>query len=247
MLGLVDPLMPGLDDVDWSDLAGAYGPAVRIPSLIRGAATGDGPAVTELWGTVCHQGTVYDCTRYTVPFLARLAVDPGTPDTDRAQAAFLLASIAAATSFVLPDEPVQMHQARWLRQAGDSEPVRDLLMECRGAVAGQAGALVDALPRAPSATRAGLVAALAAVASDAPDEAARAVQVLNGEPNRLLAAAAEIIATLATGDVAAARIEQLSTMDDEAADYLSAIANWPSAARAVELTRELCERAAWAE
>lgn len=67
----------GLDDIDWSALQHAYGPADEVPGLLRGLAS-DRPEVREqaldgLYGAVLHQGSVYDSTVAAVPFLLRLA------------------------------------------------------------------------------------------------------------------------------------------------------------------------------
>ena len=76
-------------------------------------------ALDELWGTVWHQGIVYECTSVVVPFLVRLAIDPSGDDASRSQVAFLLASIAGANSFVFPRA-----LARCCDRGGCETPVR---------------------------------------------------------------------------------------------------------------------------
>ncbi|GAA1981784.1 hypothetical protein GCM10009838_48870 [Catenulispora subtropica] len=61
----------------WSALTHAYGPATDTPELLRQLASDDPgrahKAVAGLWGSLCHQGSVYLATPFAVPFLARLA------------------------------------------------------------------------------------------------------------------------------------------------------------------------------
>ncbi|PSL51892.1 hypothetical protein B0I31_11788 [Saccharothrix carnea] len=76
-------LFAGLDDVDWSALTHAYGPAVEVPELVRGLVADD-PAVREsaldgMYGAVHHQGSVFDSTVAAIPFLLEVAGRPGLP------------------------------------------------------------------------------------------------------------------------------------------------------------------------
>ncbi|WP_329369805.1 hypothetical protein [Streptomyces sp. NBC_01483] len=63
-----------LDDVQWSALTHAYGPAEDVPELIRALYQGDeetaDEAIYELYGNIQHQGTVYPASAPAVPFLA---------------------------------------------------------------------------------------------------------------------------------------------------------------------------------
>ncbi|MEE1752205.1 HEAT repeat domain-containing protein [Streptomyces sp. SP18CS02] len=73
---LAHPL-DGLDAQPWGDTSHAYGSADDLPDLLRVLADG-GPdaveeAVSELYGRILHQGTVYPASAVVVPFLARLA------------------------------------------------------------------------------------------------------------------------------------------------------------------------------
>src|SRR4051812_1318860 len=75
-----DPLA-GLDEIDWSQLSHAYGPATDVPDLLRALAASeeshenDDDPIYELYGNIYHQGTVYEATAHAVPFLVRLASD----------------------------------------------------------------------------------------------------------------------------------------------------------------------------
>ncbi|MEU8002271.1 hypothetical protein AB0B66_14005 [Catellatospora sp. NPDC049111] len=94
----VGELLAGVDEVRWSRMRHAYGPAVEVPELLRGLADAD-PAVREtaldaMYGGIHHQGDVYACTIEVIPFLLRIAADVGRPG--RAEVVGLLASIGGA-------------------------------------------------------------------------------------------------------------------------------------------------------
>ncbi|MGW2084971.1 hypothetical protein [Streptomyces sp. NPDC001880] len=67
-------------DVDaqpWADLHHAYGSAADVPDCLR-ALVGESEeaaseAISELYGSILHQGSVYGATAHAVPYLARLA------------------------------------------------------------------------------------------------------------------------------------------------------------------------------
>ncbi|GAA0466287.1 hypothetical protein Ade02nite_46830 [Paractinoplanes deccanensis] len=65
-------MLDGLDAVAWGELSHAYGTALDTPGLLR-RAIHDQEAISELHGSVFHQGSVYSATVAAVPFLAELA------------------------------------------------------------------------------------------------------------------------------------------------------------------------------
>ncbi|MFH8619240.1 HEAT repeat domain-containing protein [Streptomyces sp. NPDC017979] len=72
----LDGVFAELDGVCWGDLEHAYGEADDVPAMLRGLVGDEGEAseaLGELWGSIVHQGTVYEATAAAVPFLARLA------------------------------------------------------------------------------------------------------------------------------------------------------------------------------
>ncbi|MFJ3891352.1 hypothetical protein [Streptomyces rubrogriseus] len=75
-MDLVHPL-DGLDSRPWSSLSHAYGSAEDIPDLLRALAGADvdaaAEALSELYGSVLHQGTVYAASAETVPVMAGIA------------------------------------------------------------------------------------------------------------------------------------------------------------------------------
>ncbi len=89
-------MLEGLDKIDWSKLRHAYGAATDVPGQIRSLLSEDKrvreEAMYELCGNILHQGTVYEASAYTVPFLQELLKSPNTPNV--ASIATLLAEMA---------------------------------------------------------------------------------------------------------------------------------------------------------
>jgi hypothetical protein len=243
----VTEVLRGLDDIDWRALHDAYGTADELPSTLRNLlASDDATRVTalgDLWMTVCHQGTVYECSPVVVPFLVAAIGVQDLDDGTRAQLALLLASIASAVSFVLPNDPAPRRPS-WLRQPGDEIPTRDLTEESRTAVAACVDQLGRAFAEAPVATAAGLVAVFATIADVLPSPAREKLLTLESRGDARLAAAARLTRMLAAdaSTITDADLQRLAATDAEAADYLESIADWPVRVRAVELVRELSER-----
>ncbi|MDX3110330.1 hypothetical protein [Nonomuraea angiospora] len=88
--------MDDLDRVSWAKLKHAYGRATDVPGQIRALTSTDEDerreALSALHANIFHQGTRFPATPHAVPFLARLAADPATPD--RELILHLLASLA---------------------------------------------------------------------------------------------------------------------------------------------------------
>jgi hypothetical protein len=71
------PNLPrGLDKIDWSSLHDAYGSAECFPVFLNASLHENKEdsklAFHELWGTIWHQGTIYQVTAYAVPFIAEI-------------------------------------------------------------------------------------------------------------------------------------------------------------------------------
>lgn len=235
--------LAGADDVDWADLGCAFGPADAVGDLLRGLVSEDAAVrdhgLDTLISTVWHQGTVYEVTPATVPFLVAVVLDTDLDPATRSGVCFLLSCLANADSFVLPDSPTVMRVARWRRPEREPAPGRDLVDESRLAVAAHAGALVAALSGAPPPVATGLLAALAAVAPDAPVEAEAAARQALGAADRRITAAAEILRGLARRDLSDVRLRELADLDPTARDLLPAIAEWPVEVRAAQIVQEL--------
>lgn len=102
--------LEGIDTIDWSDLEHAYGPAADVPGQLRDVAVGSSrqrsKALSELWGNIHHQGTVYSASAPSVPFLARLATSGAVPEGDRGQLVALISAIASGSSYLEVHEPM---------------------------------------------------------------------------------------------------------------------------------------------
>ena len=75
-------MLDGLDEVPWGELECAYGPATKIPQMLRGLAAGDPEVLDAMvvaeYGLVYCAG-VYSATAAAVPFLVELAGVPQVP------------------------------------------------------------------------------------------------------------------------------------------------------------------------
>ncbi|HEX7704336.1 MAG TPA: hypothetical protein VF403_26525, partial [Kofleriaceae bacterium] len=77
-------MLEGLGAIDWTSSKTAYGPATRVPHMIRAL---DAPnvdtrteAFEEAYGNIFHQGTRYASTALAVPFVIELAAQPTPKD-----------------------------------------------------------------------------------------------------------------------------------------------------------------------
>ncbi len=90
------PALDGLDDVDWSGLQDAYGPATNVPARLRALVSPTSEhqyfACQDLFQTILHQGTVCSATAAIIPFLFNLLEEDGPHD--KTMVANLLAWIA---------------------------------------------------------------------------------------------------------------------------------------------------------
>ncbi len=88
--------LAGLRDVDWAALEHAYGDASGVPGMIDGLSSPREEdrawAIDALDASIHHQGSVYSASTAAVPFLVRLAEEPGLEG--RAKILVLLCGIA---------------------------------------------------------------------------------------------------------------------------------------------------------
>lgn len=90
---------------EWAALQDAYGSAEQIPALLERAAssgTDQDELWDELWGRLCHQGTVYSASYAALPELAQLSAQH---DPSGYVAALQLAAAIIASSDE-PEDPV---------------------------------------------------------------------------------------------------------------------------------------------
>lgn len=88
--------------INWSALHHAYGDASDFPALLLATFSNYAPdrefALHLLYGTIWHQGTVYEASAYAVPFLLKVLESPETPD--KTAIAILLACLADGHSYL---------------------------------------------------------------------------------------------------------------------------------------------------
>jgi hypothetical protein len=131
------PLLQGLDAVDWPGLHHAYGPATDVPDLLRAladpdraseelraAAAENSTTIFEhvewtLWGNIFHQGTVWQASAHTVPFLVEILLH-GRDDAELRT--FLLRYLHhLATGYPEDRFPARADPETWFAAAADVE------------------------------------------------------------------------------------------------------------------------------
>ena len=94
-------MLERLSSIDWSKLSHAYGRAEDVPQLVRDLASLDeevhGLALRKLYTNIYHQGTVYQASAYTAPFLIELVQCEEVPERDRI--ILLLACLAEGNAY----------------------------------------------------------------------------------------------------------------------------------------------------
>ncbi|MFE2102515.1 HEAT repeat domain-containing protein [Streptomyces sp. NPDC059468] len=117
-------MFTGIDEVDWASLHHAYGSAEDVPGWLRGLASADAAerqtALDGMYGTVHHQGNVYDSTLACVPFLCSLAAREAVPD--RGCIVELLVSIGAESGDAHAREAVSGGSEVFVSLLGDPDP-----------------------------------------------------------------------------------------------------------------------------
>lgn len=87
----------GDEEIDWSTVQACYGPATSVPALLRQLASPlpseRSDAISELWGCLCHQGTVYEASAIAAPLLFDAAKTLELPRADRDQLLALIVHI----------------------------------------------------------------------------------------------------------------------------------------------------------
>ncbi|WP_157260554.1 hypothetical protein [Patulibacter minatonensis] len=84
------------EEIDWSDVQHAYGPAGDLPALfdlIRTAPADRDEAINDLWSALCHQETIYEASAVAVPTLFSLAQLHDLSVTDRTSLLMLVVYI----------------------------------------------------------------------------------------------------------------------------------------------------------
>ncbi|MFF9173370.1 HEAT repeat domain-containing protein [Streptomyces sp. NPDC014793] len=117
-------MFTGIDEVDWASLRHAYGSAQDVPGWLRGLASADAAerqtALDGMYGTVHHEGNVYDSTLACVPFLFSLAAREAVPE--RGCIVELLVSIGAESGDARAREAVRADGEVFVPLLGDPDP-----------------------------------------------------------------------------------------------------------------------------
>ena len=69
-----------LHSAAWASLAAAYGHAEKIPALLQDLRQGDAEALDDLYGHICHQGTIYPASVAAFPHLVSMAATVASPE-----------------------------------------------------------------------------------------------------------------------------------------------------------------------
>ncbi len=95
-------MLDGLTTIDWDTLSHAYGDADDVPGVLQSLLSTDVSecerSISELYGSIWHQGTVYAATAKAVPFLYELLTSPGV--LCKSNIAHLLACIADGQGYL---------------------------------------------------------------------------------------------------------------------------------------------------
>ncbi|MGW7424549.1 HEAT repeat domain-containing protein [Streptomyces sp. NPDC054813] len=117
-------MFTGIDEVDWAALRHAYGSAEDVPGLLRALASPDAAerevALDGMYGSVHHQGNVYDSTLACVPFLFALASRAEV--RDRGAIVELLVSIGSESAGPPAQAAVRAGAAAFVPLADDPCP-----------------------------------------------------------------------------------------------------------------------------
>lgn len=135
--------------VAWDQVTHAYGPAVKVPGWISGLRDPGIAAncLSELYGSITHQGTRYSATPVAIPYLIEAARDPAV--LDRTGVIFLIQFCATGNSGNCLDWRCQRdlqttphEQASWDAVTAGHQRLHGLLTDPDRAVAGAALALL---------------------------------------------------------------------------------------------------------
>lgn len=132
----------GLEQVDWTSLHHAYGPAETTPLQLR-ALLSENPLVRKralggLWNTLIHQGTIYDATLHAVPFLLEVLAAPSF-----AEKAGVLGLLADCATGSFPDRYI-VEAGCLLSELDTPPPEARRELEQRQAIVGQTQAAIRA-------------------------------------------------------------------------------------------------------
>ena len=195
-------MLEGLDQIQWSELSHAYGPAADVPDLLRDLHSGDPEARAEaldaLWGNIWHQGTVYEASAYAVPFLIELLAAPGIQC--KAEILGLLRALGTGSSYLEVHKDLVVPRAERSTTEFQTGLTRELEWVRAAETAVRAGVPVylELLPDPDTLVRTGVPFLLAACANHAEAIAPALLERLDKEADP--AARASVLLALASFD-----------------------------------------------
>jgi tetratricopeptide (TPR) repeat protein len=108
-------ILAGLDEIDWPHLHHAYGSAGDTPRHLRLLLSADEVVRKDAWlalyGSIWHQGTVYEASAFAVPFLIAMLDQDGPPG--RGEVLSFLADLAAGSSYLDVHARPNRHNLDW--------------------------------------------------------------------------------------------------------------------------------------
>jgi HEAT repeat protein len=120
----MENIFQDIHNIPWSDLKHAYGNADDVPGLLMDLVHEDEDArqsaIYKLFGSVWHQGTIYEATSYVVPYLVKLLKSSQTPN--RNSVAGLFAAIANGSGYLkVHTKPDSAFGENWQDIISDSD------------------------------------------------------------------------------------------------------------------------------
>lgn len=168
-------MLEGLDNVNWAKLGHAYGDASDVPGLLRQLAFGfsedRAKAIHAFHGNIWHQGTVYEATAPTVPFLIELLQAPTIADKD--QILILLSHLANGSSYHAVHEQMLQHSKARDTPEWQEQKSRELVWveDAKKAVVEGKPTYLELLAHAMAIVREAAAYLLAALEEPSPDTA----------------------------------------------------------------------------
>lgn len=118
-------VLEGIDDIDWASKSHAYGSAAEVPSWIKALQYPDtsnrSAAISQLEDNLVHQGSRWEATPLTIPFLLKLATDPLTPN--REDILELLVDLAVGDPEDWQPQSINVRQWREQSQVSGNSPI----------------------------------------------------------------------------------------------------------------------------
>jgi hypothetical protein len=131
-------VLEDIDNVSWSKINHAYGPATDVPAQLRALAFGDEQerkcALHALHGNIWHQHTIYEATAYVVLFLVELVQNQVSVQEEVLSLIVLIATGSSYMSvhqsllrqWTAEDEEQLQREQQWVKAAKSAVAVHAL-------------------------------------------------------------------------------------------------------------------------